>query len=294
MPGAKLITSFFQHDSRDHDPQFHIHNPVLNRVAGDDDGEWRALDSRAIHKFRPAAAAVAERTTEERLAATLRVRLAMRPDGKAREVAGGLGRVADQALAARAAGGRDEAGTRQASGRRWRCWRPRWPTSSPARPAGLAPTSPAPSTTPSPTASGHRRLTARSAPRGADGAGRSAGNSARRRPPGRRGAPELSASGRRSFRLSRSRRGALRYSRSGPHRAGTAGVRDPPRRCCGPAARPRREQKNEPVVVAVGNPPYRDEARGLGAGSSLAMEVRVKPPPWTPSVHQARASSSTC
>ena len=82
-----IVTSFFQHDSRDHDPQLHIHNPVLNRVAGDD-GEWRTLDSRAIHKFRPAAAAVAERTTEERLAATLGVRLAMRPDGKAREVVG--------------------------------------------------------------------------------------------------------------------------------------------------------------------------------------------------------------
>ena len=83
-----IVTSFFQHDSRDHDPQLHIHNPVLNRVAGDDDGEWRTLDSRAIHKFRPAAAAVAERTTEERLAATLGVRLAMRPDGRAREVIG--------------------------------------------------------------------------------------------------------------------------------------------------------------------------------------------------------------
>ena len=43
--------SFFQHDSRDHDPQLHIHNPILNRAPGDEDDEWRTLDSRAIHKF---------------------------------------------------------------------------------------------------------------------------------------------------------------------------------------------------------------------------------------------------
>ncbi|MDD7968439.1 MobF family relaxase [Actinomycetospora lemnae] len=82
-----VVTSFFQHDSRDHDPQLHIHNPVLNRVQGPD-GEWRTLDSRAIHKFRAAAAAVAERTTEERLTRTVGVRFATRPDGKAREVVG--------------------------------------------------------------------------------------------------------------------------------------------------------------------------------------------------------------
>ncbi|MDD7965517.1 MobF family relaxase [Actinomycetospora lemnae] len=82
-----VVTSFFQHDSRDHDPQLHIHNPILNRVEGPD-GEWRTLDGRSIYRFRPAAAAVGERTTEERLTQTLGVRLAMRPDGKAREVIG--------------------------------------------------------------------------------------------------------------------------------------------------------------------------------------------------------------
>ncbi|MDD7967789.1 MobF family relaxase [Actinomycetospora lemnae] len=83
-----VVASFFQHDSRDHDPQLHIHNPILNRAPGDEDDEWRTLDSRAIHKFRPAAAAVGERTTEEHLAHALGLRLAMRPDGKAREVVG--------------------------------------------------------------------------------------------------------------------------------------------------------------------------------------------------------------
>jgi conjugative relaxase-like TrwC/TraI family protein len=81
------IASFFQHDSRDHDPQLHIHNTASNRVLCAD-GEWRTLDSKGIHKIRPAAGAVAERTTNERLTASLRVLLAMRPDGKAREVVG--------------------------------------------------------------------------------------------------------------------------------------------------------------------------------------------------------------
>jgi conjugative relaxase-like TrwC/TraI family protein len=81
------IASFFQHDSRNHDPQLHIHNPTSNRVLCSD-GVWRTLDSRGIHKIRPAAGAVAERTTAERLTSSMRVLLAMRPDGKAREILG--------------------------------------------------------------------------------------------------------------------------------------------------------------------------------------------------------------
>ncbi|TNC20898.1 MobF family relaxase [Amycolatopsis alkalitolerans] len=82
-----VVASFFQHDSRNHDPQLHIHNAILNRVQGVD-GQWRTLDSRAMHKFRGAAAAVGERTTEEHLARALGVRFAARPDGKSREVVG--------------------------------------------------------------------------------------------------------------------------------------------------------------------------------------------------------------
>ena len=81
------IASFFQHDSRNHDPQLHIHNPTSNRVLCAD-GVWRTLDSRGIHKLRPAAGAVAERTTAERLTSSMRVLTAMRPDGKAREILG--------------------------------------------------------------------------------------------------------------------------------------------------------------------------------------------------------------
>lgn len=81
------IASFFQHDSRDHDPQLHIHNAIFNRVQGSD-GEWRTLDGRAIYAHRGAAAAVGERTTEEHLSRSLGLHLATRPDGKAREIVG--------------------------------------------------------------------------------------------------------------------------------------------------------------------------------------------------------------
>ncbi len=81
------VASFFQHDSRDHDPQLHIHNAILNRVQGPD-GKWRTLDGRSLFRWRTAAAAVAERTTEARLARTLGLLAATRPDGKAREIVG--------------------------------------------------------------------------------------------------------------------------------------------------------------------------------------------------------------
>ncbi|MGY4772886.1 MobF family relaxase (plasmid) [Kribbella sp. CWNU-51] len=81
------IASFFQHDSRDHDPQLHIHNAILNRVQGSD-GQWRTIDSKALHRYKPAAGAVGERVMEQHLSRALGLRFAMRPDGKAREVVG--------------------------------------------------------------------------------------------------------------------------------------------------------------------------------------------------------------
>ncbi|MGW1341337.1 MobF family relaxase [Kribbella sp. NPDC002412] len=82
-----IVASFFQHDSRDHDPQLHIHNAILNRVQASD-GQWRTLDSKALHRYKPAAGAVGERAMEQHLTRSLGVRFAMRPDGKAREVVG--------------------------------------------------------------------------------------------------------------------------------------------------------------------------------------------------------------
>jgi hypothetical protein len=84
---AFTVAGFFQHDSRNRDPQDHIHGAVLNRIPLED-GRWVTLDSRAMHRWRGAAGAVADRTTEERLQATLPVQMRMRPDGKAREIVG--------------------------------------------------------------------------------------------------------------------------------------------------------------------------------------------------------------
>ena len=81
------VASFFQHDSRNHDPQLHIHNAILNRVEGAD-GQWRTLDSKAIHKYRGAASAVGDRVMEQHLTGSLGVEFATRPDGAAREVVG--------------------------------------------------------------------------------------------------------------------------------------------------------------------------------------------------------------
>ncbi|WP_199235147.1 MobF family relaxase [Kribbella sp. VKM Ac-2568] len=81
------VASFFQHDSREHDPQLHIHNAILNRVQGSD-GKWRTVDSKALHRVQPAAAAVGERVMEQHLVKALGVQFVTRPDGKSREIAG--------------------------------------------------------------------------------------------------------------------------------------------------------------------------------------------------------------
>jgi conjugative relaxase-like TrwC/TraI family protein len=82
-----IVASFFQHTSRDNDPHLHIHGAILNRVQGAD-GVWRTLDGRSLYLHKPAAAAVAERTTTEHLTRGLRVLAVMRPDGKSREIVG--------------------------------------------------------------------------------------------------------------------------------------------------------------------------------------------------------------
>ena len=82
-----VVASFLQHDSRDHDPQLHVHNAVLNR-AECADGTWRTIATRAIYAHRPAAGVLAERVMEEHLTRSLGVRFATRPDGKAREILG--------------------------------------------------------------------------------------------------------------------------------------------------------------------------------------------------------------
>src|SRR5690606_7919491 len=80
-----VVAQFLQHDSRDHDPQLHVHQAILNRTQCAD-GKWRALDGQAIIKARPAAAAIGERVMEAQLAKTLGLRFQTRADGQSREV----------------------------------------------------------------------------------------------------------------------------------------------------------------------------------------------------------------
>ena len=82
-----VVAQFLQHDSRDKDPQLHVHQAILNRILCSD-GVWRSLDSRAIHTLRAAAGAIAERVMEAHLTRSLGVEFATRPDGKAREILG--------------------------------------------------------------------------------------------------------------------------------------------------------------------------------------------------------------
>src|SRR4051812_16486315 len=82
-----VVAQFLQHDSRDKDPQLHVHQAILNRILCSD-GLWRSLGSRAIHTLRAAAGAIAERVMEAHLTRTLGVEFATRPDGKAREILG--------------------------------------------------------------------------------------------------------------------------------------------------------------------------------------------------------------
>lgn len=90
-----VAAQFLQHDSRDHDPQLHVHQAVLNRTLGDD-GKWRALDSWAIRSHRAAAGVLGERVTEAILARELGLEFAHRTDGHGREVSGIAQGLADE------------------------------------------------------------------------------------------------------------------------------------------------------------------------------------------------------
>lgn len=82
-----VVASFFQHDSREKQPQLHIHNAILNRVECAD-RTFRTIDGQLLYAERGAASAIGERTMEEHLHRTLGVTFATRPDGKAREIVG--------------------------------------------------------------------------------------------------------------------------------------------------------------------------------------------------------------
>ncbi|TWD81654.1 conjugative relaxase-like TrwC/TraI family protein [Kribbella amoyensis] len=81
------VASFFQHDSRNHDPQIHIHNAILAKAQAPS-GKWLKIDSKAMYKYQSAAGAVGERVMEQHLTKALGVAFQVRPDGEAREIVG--------------------------------------------------------------------------------------------------------------------------------------------------------------------------------------------------------------
>jgi hypothetical protein len=88
LDAPNLISAqFLQHDSRDHDPQLHVHGPTANKVECGDQ-KVRALDFTIFTTWHDAAAALGERVSEAYLYEQLGVRWQTRPDGKAREIAG--------------------------------------------------------------------------------------------------------------------------------------------------------------------------------------------------------------
>jgi len=82
-----VVAQFLQHDSRDRDPQLHVHQAILNKVLCPD-GQWRSIDNNLLWEWKAAAAAIGERTMEAYLEGTVGVRFETRPDGFAREIRG--------------------------------------------------------------------------------------------------------------------------------------------------------------------------------------------------------------
>jgi len=91
-----IIATFRQHTNRNDEPQLHVHNAVLNRVAtvevdavtGEERTVWRTLNGQQLYKHKQAGGQIAERAAEEALYRRTGIRVEMRPDGKAREIVG--------------------------------------------------------------------------------------------------------------------------------------------------------------------------------------------------------------
>lgn len=81
-----VVAQFLQHDSRDRDPQLHVHQAILN-LQQDADGKWWRLDTQAIRQQHHAAGAIGARVMEAELARSIGVRFESHPDGH-REVVG--------------------------------------------------------------------------------------------------------------------------------------------------------------------------------------------------------------
>ena len=86
--GPMPVATFAQHTSRNGDPQLHIHTLFLNRVKTVSDGQWRAVDSRALHRNKQAGSAMAALALESGLTGRYGFRWAYREASKGRVIAG--------------------------------------------------------------------------------------------------------------------------------------------------------------------------------------------------------------
>ena len=88
MDGNGLIgAQFLQHDSRDKDPQLHVHGPIANKTECAD-GKVRALDGTLLTQWRDAASAIGARVFEAYLWQTQGTVWQTRQDGLGREIVG--------------------------------------------------------------------------------------------------------------------------------------------------------------------------------------------------------------
>jgi hypothetical protein len=79
------VASFFQHTSREGDPQLHWHNVILTATR-DASGKVRQLDTRLMYEHRAGAAAHGARVVQEEVAAKLGWAFAPRTDGNGHEL----------------------------------------------------------------------------------------------------------------------------------------------------------------------------------------------------------------
>jgi len=89
------VASWYQHTSRDMDPQLHVHNQVAHSARCRETGKWLAPDSHGFYDHARAASAVAAIHLEEALTRRFGLQWAERPDGQGYEIAGVSQRVMD-------------------------------------------------------------------------------------------------------------------------------------------------------------------------------------------------------
>jgi conjugative relaxase-like TrwC/TraI family protein len=82
------VAIFPQHTSRNGNPQLHVHVLWLNRVRTIRDGQWRAIDSRALYREKGGASALAAFALETGLTRRFGFAWSYRPASKGRVIAG--------------------------------------------------------------------------------------------------------------------------------------------------------------------------------------------------------------